>query len=434
MTSTPNTIRDERLPQLGVALNTAMMQTVLASALNCPVESCRILQCRYKPTKTCLVSYAVQTPGSRKERIAYVRLYPANESFAHYQKARAHASLSRHVLHIPAFEMVVWAFPNDRKMTSLRDLADEACLRTEILPQVVAEGWGADWHIETLHSEIVHYVAEHTCTVKVQLELRNAATGKTKSPVLFGKTYYNEQGATTFQAMQELQRGGIKIARPLSYQPHLKTLWQLGLEGITLNDLVARDDGFVNLLAQSAVAVAALHKTSLGVPVAHSQEVARLPETARLISLVSPASQPKLESLIAHLQAQAETLAARPAITLHGDLHLKNFFVVNDHMVLIDLDNLSLGDPLQDIGSFIASLLYRHLLGEIPNAKRLINTFINAYQDSVSWPVPEADLHWHIATALITERVSRCVTRLKASHLIDDLMALAARISTGGLP
>jgi thiamine kinase-like enzyme len=428
MTATTDAIRDARLPQLHVARNAAMMQTVLESALHCQIERCRILQCRYKPTKTCLVSYALTTPDSRQERIVYVRLYPENESFAQYQKARAKASRSQHVLHVPALEMVVWVFPQDRKLTSLGDVTDETRLHTEILPSVITASFGADWRIAALQSDIVHYVAEHTCTVKAQLEIVNAVTGKRRTPVLFGKTYYNEQGAATWQAMRQLQQSGIRIARALSYQPQLKTLWQLGLTGVTLDEAPS----FENLLGKAAVAVAALHETPLEAHArdARSQAVAKLQAAAQLVALVEP--ERNWEPLLARLQAQAETRAARPAVMLHGDLHWKNFFVENDQIVLLDLDNFGAGDPLADLGSFLASLHYRHLLGELSNVNALINTFVNAYQASVSWAVPEADLRWHVATALVTERVARCITRLKASHLIDDLLALATRISAGG--
>ena len=429
-----NTLQDAQLPQLSTVLNPAMMQLVLERALNCQVKSCQILQCRYKPSKTCLVSYALTMLGRHQEQIVSVRIYPENQSLAHYQKARATASLNQHVLHIPALEMVVWVFPHDRKIRALRDITDTERLQTEILPQVVAEGFGADWQIAALHSSIVHFVAEHTCTVKVQLDLTKA--GERKSPVLFGKTYYNDHGATTFQAMQSLRQHGLHLARPLSYQPHLQTLWQAGLEGQTLNDLMT-EPCFAALLSQAAAAVARLHSLGTQVTaVAHtsSNRLETLAKTASLLSLVKPDSKARMDTLASQLVETSDMRPTRPMALLHGDLHLKNFFVTTDQIALIDLDNVCLGDPLADLGSFVASLYYRQLLGELPNASELIHAFIEVYRRHVSWQFSDVELRWHVVASLLGERVSRCITRLKASHLIDELLAVATRIQAGDEP
>jgi len=48
----------------------------------------------------------------------------------------------------------------------------------------------------------------------------------------------------------------------------------------------------------------------------------------------------------------------------------------------------------------------------------------------VPWPAPRADIDWHTAAALVSERAVRCVTRLKPGRLalIDGLLATAERL------
>ena len=84
-------------------------------------------------------------------------------------------------------------------------------------------------------SKLIHYVPEHTCTVRVQLILADNITAQQKAVTLFGKAYYNDEGAETFRLMQHLwhspicQNGDLRIARPLAYDPATRQLWQEGL-------------------------------------------------------------------------------------------------------------------------------------------------------------------------------------------------------------
>jgi aminoglycoside phosphotransferase (APT) family kinase protein len=112
-------------------------------------------------------------------------------------------------------------------------------------------------------------------------------------------------------------------------------------------------------------------------------------------------------------------LEKQPVALLHGDLHLQNFFVENDQVALIDLDNLCKGSPWQEIGSFIAALHYRSLVAgtsvaEITNA---IDHFCYRYANSVSWPASSAALAWYTAAALVNERAFRTISRLQSGGL-----------------
>jgi hypothetical protein len=104
-------------------------------------------------------------------------------------------------------------------------------------------------------------------------------------------------------------------------------------------------------------------------------------------------------------------------------------------VALIDLDNVHQGSPWQDIGSFVASLLYRGLLMDTPGqvVRETIATFYRAYERNAPWRTSPETLYWFVAAALLHERAFRCVTRLKDGRLdlVDKLVTLAAHISEG---
>ncbi|HKC86184.1 MAG TPA: phosphotransferase, partial [Blastocatellia bacterium] len=164
-----------------------------------------------------------------------------------------------------------------------------------------------------------------------------------------------------------------------------------------------------------------------------ADRLARFDEVERMVALARPESLPKLRSLIDRLKRQSRRIGARPAVTLHGDLHLKNFFVAGQEIALIDLDNLCLGDPLLELGSFIASLHYRNLLLERPAQRGWApaDAFVRAYAESAPWAVTDSILNWYVAAALIAERAFRCVTRLKSGKLtmLDEIITLADEVS-----
>ncbi|MGE0885454.1 MAG: phosphotransferase family protein [Blastocatellales bacterium] len=457
MTTNRQQIVDRTLPQLGSALNPAAMREVFAGVLfpskelqsRYQVQDCEILQARYKPGKNCLLSFRLsihdEPTMQQCEQILCARFYEPGGSLARFLKAQAQPLAATQfgppMFHLPNLEMIGWVFPNDRKLMGLPRLTNAECLTREILPPVIAEAFGNGWKLGALREEIVHYVAEHTCTVRVTVDLQNATTGQARTAALYGKTYYNEDGAETFTRMRELMKseacrqGRLVLAQPLAYQPEIRTLWQKGLPGAPLYEQATDSHLFIKMLKHSAVALAALHQSPISCQrkIGTADLLTRFDEVERMVALARPESLPKLHSLIERLKRQSQQIGERPAVTLHGDLHLKNFFVVGQEIALIDLDNLCLGDPLLELGSFVASLHYRNLLlkKQAQRVRELVDAFVRTYTESVPWAVTDSILNWYIAAALIAERAFRCVTRLKAERLttLDEIIALADEIS-----
>ena len=96
---------------------------------------------------------------------------------------------------------------------------------------------------------------------------------------------------------------------------------------------------------------------------------------------------------------------------------------------MLDLDNLLIGDPLADLGSFAAAIQEAELSGrQSPLAgAEIIERFIRGYQQGSDQDLSISRLCWWMAAALIAERAWRFVTKLKAQRaaIIDDLIELA---------
>ena len=451
---------DAALPRLALALDPAHMREELGTRLmrgmasqptaSIEVERCRVERVRYKPGRSCLVCYAldVRLGGGEEtsEQILCGRMYPPNESASRYRKAMqaplSTAGVGSPLMHLPDLDMVVWAFPNERKLAGLQRLTNDAWLRVRTLPALVTQLHGPDWRLEHSTHRLVHYVPEHTCTVRADLDVRGA-DGLRRRSVVYGKAYYDGSGARTADAMRQLwqsravQSGALGIARPLAYEPRDRVLWQEGLEGETLEGSHPDDRIPERVLRRIAGAIAALH----GSPVARLQSLtpadvlADLCARVAVMSYARPRLQERLDRIVRTLSAAPPFAAA--AATLHGDLHPKNLFLIGERVCLIDLDGIRRGPAEHDLASWIACMLYRACLRREPlgGVQESARDFVKLYELERAAPIDACALAWYTAAALVSERGHRVLSRLKQGRLeiLDDLLELALLAAEGGV-
>lgn len=473
---------DETLPQLAVALDPLMMQVLLQGLLfaadtatkganlvdeavqedRFQIESCAIDRVKYKAREKCVISYRLHIYDRVRqewhEQILCARVFPAGLSLSRYRKARQEPLVQPHygkaVMHLPELEMVIWAFPNDRKIGGIARLLASATGANSALAELVAALWGHDWRIVSQSYNLIHYVPEHTTTVRVRMQIAQSppttlpstlSSSTTQPLTFFGKAYYNEEGAESYRLMnllwqsEDCCQGRLRIAQPLAYNAADRILWQMGLSGRTLLTYELGSRPFTDLLAEAATAVATLHAAAL--PCTRSTHLSdwltQLQTIEVLVRQVCPHLACALKTVVAALLQAAPQAASEPQATLHGDLHLQNFFVdetqpVGQRVALIDLDNLSTGSPWRDLGSFCAGLYYRGLVEAkpMPLLRQTVAAFCTAYADYAKWPLSRPLVNWYTASALLNERVARSISRLKQGRLdlLDDLIRLAASL------
>lgn len=473
---------DETLPHLSIALDGLMMQVLLQALLfpkepvtaeadpvgrtagaeadqqvDAPrfqIESCTIDRVKYKAQEKCVISYRLQIYDRMAQlshmQILCARVFPAGLSASRYQKAcqepLVEPRFGQAVMHLPELEMVLWAFPNDRKIGGIARLLASASRQEADLDEIVAARWGREWRIVQQTHELIHYVPEHTTTVRVRLQLGQPTAMPTPSApctvTLFGKAYYDTEGAESYRLMKLLwasetsQTGRLRIAEPVAYIAEDRILWQMGLPGRTLLTYEMGSLAFMELIAEAAVAVATLHAAAL--PCVRrttlTDWVMQLEATERVVRQVRPQCGDLFNAVVAGLLHAAPQAVAEPEATLHGDLHLQNFFVdetqpAGRRVALIDLDNLCTGSPWRDLGSFGAGIYYRGLVEgkALPVLRQTVVNFCTAYAAHAHWPMQQSLVNWYTVTALLNERVARSISRLKQGRLdlLDELLGLA---------
>ncbi|MBH0204104.1 MAG: phosphotransferase [Nitrospira sp.] len=449
---------DARLPQLPTILNVEAMREQLQGCMFASrndrtqwvVRQCEIIQVRYKPTSSCMVSYRLDienlSTGTRGEQIVCGRAFPEGCSQSQWEKAGARALVQprfgKPLIHLPDIEMVLWSFPNDRKMHTLPATIQLAPDTPGRLSQWFLTLLGTEWHVVNTQSRVVHYVGEHTCTVQTTLDAVHRLEHSNRIMTIYGKTYYDDEGAQTDRIMRQLwnsqsrESGQLCMAQPLRYDARLKTLWQLGIPGTTLEHCATENPERLSFLIQEAAqTVAALHTTPLSKirSLTVADLVINLEVVGSRLNRFRPSCRPILVPLLSRLTAQANMIQAHATATLHGDLHLKNLFLTHGKIAVIDLDNVCEGPPGWDIGSFIAGLLAGALAkrSSLSQIACHLQVFLDQYNQSVVWKVDQPTVAWFTAVALVVERSHRCITRLKDNQRgqVEALLALADKIS-----
>lgn len=447
-----------------VALNPTAMRAVLQRILfrssarqsaSPKITACTIQRIKHKPGRYCQVGYRIEVISAphctSQVHLLSARVYPPGVSTDRYRKAVRQplvpASLREPVFHFPELDMVLWVFPNDRKLERLPAFIDPQTLTASVLPVLLRSHFGNDWRIEKLNQRIAHYTPEYTCMQRLELLLRrepenSGKEGPKQMPlVIYGKTY-----ATALEAAQcyinmlwlwesESRRlGRFRMAMPLGFHAETQSQWQLGLQGDPLIALPLSTPALVNRFFPAAACVAALHAIPLRIHQTTSLHalLQQLEIVRERVAVTCPEARTAICRLTGMLLQRAAHLPSAPPVLLHGDLHLKNFILAHDQVYLIDLDNLTRGPAAQDLGSFAAALMYRGLIENIDMRRvdRLNTVFVRTYMRHRPAGVTPFEIQWYTAAMLVVERIYRCLSRLKAGRLaiVPALIQQAERV------
>jgi thiamine kinase-like enzyme len=153
-------------------------------------------------------------------------------------------------------------------------------------------------------------------------------------------------------------------------------------EGTSLRDRIRADPAAPQTdLPRVAQAIAELHGTSLD---GAERLVPRLPadglrEIERELAWLRPDLTRLLEKLRSRLESRLSEIVLANRL-VHGDLYDKQIIVRQDGIGLIDLDEIGVGDPRQDLGLLVAHWERDRLVGDLGDAHgSIVTDLVEAY-------------------------------------------------------
>lgn len=407
-------------PALLTAMDPVSLRDAFQAALPLKhVEAAVIERAKYKPGAKALLSARVRVAGETIEKLYALRVLPPGKGRARYERALGETG-GAGVLLLEGIDAVAWAFPADLRIGGLAYLADPKLFEQATLPEL-ARALAPGGSIEAWSSEVVHYAAEQSCTMRVRLS-GQLASGEAFGRTIYGKCHADGESGRAVQALDNIEAAlanererAFGIARVILEQPQLGIQWQEAAPGVQL-EMAGFFDSALGQAERVGAAVAGLHGLPVKLdapPVA--PDLDRLKRRLAIAAVLPAAVRARVAALLVWLARRAPPRPHSSALRLcHGDLHAKNMFDDGARIHFIDFDAVHMAPPEHDAASLRAALMYFAALQELGDSAAAASfTRWRSSYESAGGRLNEERLAWLSVYCLLDERLYRCLTRLK---------------------
>jgi len=251
--------------------------------------------------------------------------------------------------------MVVHAFPFDPVLPWLIDACDPAAMKVNL-----HRAWSdRDTRVRRVKCDVLSYTPGSRAAMIYEVLSESKTTDFPELRHLVGKMHARRPAARLFAgswAVWRALRGRVGLAPPVGYVGPANLWLQEFINGSRLGDL-AGSNTFIKPVRQTASGIAAVHGAAMPLTSDRTidKELKSIRRWSKILAKIRPAEADRVERLY---EGVAASLAARLRMKgpVHGDFHLANVLAHDDTITLIDMDQLAFGDPLVDVGRFLAAL------------------------------------------------------------------------------
>lgn len=373
--------------------------------------------------------------GSTSHRILYAKAFLGGQSRETFQRltqsGMSDPDFQDAVRFVPEHDLILWKFPHDPALPLLRYVVDLPTVE-HYLPMDGLRQIGLQGTPRVLMRHLVNYRPEIRCTNRYTLY--DTTQGRTDE--LFGKTFGDSQGRSLHEHLQFFwdrslaDPEAMAVAQPLGYSAAINTVWQRGVPGKPLFHLFNRSN-YKHYIAAVAKGLASLHTSPVTGLATHllADHFAEIRKKLTKLSDAFPSCSDILKTIAHDIEQTAPAPSTIPFCPIHWDFHIDQLLADQGKLVFCDLDELIVGDPIQDLANFIVDLRLR--LAD-PEFIRLIATELcHHYQKLVPWEVSAERLAWHIRLQLVNKAYRHY---LRFSPGFEDVVEDVMRMTQRGLP
>jgi 2-polyprenyl-3-methyl-5-hydroxy-6-metoxy-1,4-benzoquinol methylase/aminoglycoside phosphotransferase (APT) family kinase protein len=388
------------------------------------IESIVVQDARYRPRGETWFLYRVEMadPAGVSVHVAARLLSrddtPRPPEPAHLERYRTwtHAVFQEPWFAERALSLEFYAFPVDPGMPLLFEAADPDGMMRHLAPFVS----GA--RIRSVTCRNRSYLPYSRATFAYDVEVENGTRATRR---LVGKMQSGKPARPRFDrhhALWSVAQGRLSIPRPVGVAEEAGVALQEHAAGERLGALVDRPE-FEALVREAARTLAVLHQLRL--PAVKERRPVDEARTVNRWSDLLRALRPDLASRITLLEASLTRLVLRNTASralIHADFHHTNVLVDGHHLTFIDFDDLAMGDPMVDVGRFMASLRIPALraFGKASALEQAGNAFMEEYLRAAGGHERRARL-FEAASLLIA---AGSAFRLQRPHWPEDIEIL----------
>jgi hypothetical protein len=432
------------LPQLAAIVEPGRLRRALGDALAHAEPSapalldCNVTKLHYRPGKGCRLVITARFRGSRgrsEEQLYFGRLVPGASAGRHAapDAGAARPRFGPPSLHLPEWELKLWAYPNDPELPGLPLLADPERVRARIAaaPQV----FGLEAPPRALRATRAKYVPGKRCGYLYEVRIGGEPP---RAPVhrIYAKCHAGDAARAAHDAMSRVwdspavRAGRVRVPRPFALDAAEAIAWQEGLAGQPLLKQRAPSARLPGLAAEIGERLAAFHGSGATLPIEmdHAFQIAMLRSSLESARATLPAAARPVCELGEHLLALGARFEPLPAVTLHGSFRLSHVMETTDGIAFIDLEGANAGDPAVDLGRFLSHLKRLEAQGSLPLeiADATAREFRRGYQAAAPVTVSDERIGWSTAVHLVSGGLDKALRRMD-SGLLDALARAAAR-------
>ncbi len=338
--------RDKALKGLPLLFTPALLAHAIER--HCPrltISSLKPTYIRYKPGMNCLIGYDMQV-GSDMHWV-HAKAFTSTDQHKR-DKALQHEAttgplgVSRFV--IGEADIIVSFFPNDLKLRGLKRL-NGAALQQRLIKRIFSDRpdlWDGD-------ISMIRYKPERRLVAQLLIEGESKAVIKMHT----GNSYTRLRDATrSFKSKEPL-----KVARRIDHTDRYRVIafdWLPGdlLSESLYNGAVSPDD--LLMVGKALTQIHAQHPDRLP-RTSHEMEAAHLFAVARQVGQLCPSLDSVLKRTATHLSNHL-LHTPRTYASIHGDFYAKQILLQDGKVGVLDFDESAFGNPLIDIGNFIAHM------------------------------------------------------------------------------
>ncbi len=385
------------------------------------IRDCQLLNVEYKAhPKTWIKNkshlfacYRLAVEDKRTQvqdtQMLYVRAYQGDRSQKKFREIDYNnftpPRFGEAVVHLPESNMIVWAFPNDPKLRHLANIVDAEKVKKHLPYDRFPPVFQRCEDVAKVTTEVVKYRPTSCCISRFYLETQSVNGPKMLE--IYGKNFRPGKGMEIYQRMVHLWKrslslpDGFGIAEPLGFSQTIETIWQQAIPGLSPEKIIKRTN-YKPLLNTIAARLAIFHRARrTDLPEVTLE--AHLKKTQQQVNVLGTNFDNLRDYLALQLEQLAQTassFSAMPSATVHGDFHINQMLVHQNQIVLLDFEDMSAGDPLQDLAKFIVKLHFSRFQRDF--VMQMAEQFIRAYRKYANWEVPLLRLNWHIQRQIIS--------------------------------
>ena len=355
----------------------------------------------------------------------------------------------RAVTFIPEANLVLAAYPNDRKM-KLFQLADLSSWAPQHVKKITGRKYtGTAWDFQEGTIKELRYVPDKRFTSLVSCTLHHRKKKVDIKIELIAKQISKEKKARqAYRRLRSLSKawdsqlhatnpdyqltGPVRIPAALAMHDHKPVLFLEKLAGRDLKDAIS-DIDLSKMMQATGCLLANFHKADRRVrpAITRRNEIDEVRETMEVIRTTCPIFTDRLQNMFKILR-KSRWQDNAPVVLLHGSFRLNHVFIDGESLSLLDLDSIRMGHPAYDIANFIASLYFWEIQGSIEGGmrKEIIAFFLQGYDENTRFDISPQAVLWFLLSLLINKQAFKYVNHAHAGQeeKVDKILILAERL------